>query len=139
VITENHAYTYLRGGRGKVLNARAKQWMADAEAIVRQCIKEQQWKTTQWQKVVVEIKTFWEDNRCRDTHNLYKLLFDSLENAGVFDNDRFGIVHQVDFETDKANPRVELRIYIKEIQGNMPPIPKKAKPTVKPSKVRKAQ
>lgn len=113
------------------MNARAKTWMASAESLIRKAIKEQHWKTTQWQKVVVEVKTYWEDNRCRDTHNLYKLLFDSLENAGVFDNDRFGIVNQVDFEVDKENPRVELRIYIKEEQGNLP---KKSKVVAKKSK-----
>lgn len=58
-------------------------------------------------------------------------LFDSLENAGVFDNDRFGIVNQVDFEVDKDKPRVELRIYVKEDQGNLP---KKSKVVTKKSK-----
>ena len=125
------------------MNDRAQQWMTDAEAMIVKAVKEQQWITTQRHKVVVEIKTFWSSWAVQDTHNLYKLLMDALENARVFDNDRYGLVNQVDFEKDKDNPRVELRVYVKEDQGMLPP-PSKASKVVakkhsKPKKTKKTE
>lgn len=111
-VTENHAYFYRMGRKN--LNSIAKKWMSNAEEITVEEIKKQHWKTTVKQKVIVEIHTYWPDARIRDTHNSYKLLFDALENAKVFDNDRYAMARQIDYSIDRENPRVELKIYVKE-------------------------
>lgn len=112
-ITENHAYFYRMGRKN--LNAAAKKWMSNAEEITRGEIERQHWETTAKHKVVVEIHTYWPDARVRDTHNSYKLLFDALENAKVFDNDRYALARQIDYSIDRENPRVDLKIYLKEV------------------------
>ena len=94
-----------------MLNKRAKDWMSNAEEITCAAIKKQKWKCTEKVKIIVEVTTYWQDRRVRDTHNSYKILMDALENAKVFDNDRYAIVRQIDFSVDKENPRVELVIY----------------------------
>jgi Holliday junction resolvase RusA-like endonuclease len=124
------------------LNARAEAWMAEAKTMIAKAIIEQQWQTTLRSKVIVEVKTYWSSWAVQDTHNLYKLLMDAMESAGVFDNDRFALVNQVDFEKDATSPRVELRVYVKEVQGVLPPPSKAvkakaAKKAVTPKKTKK--
>lgn len=109
-VSSNHAYIYRRRG-GAILNDRARQWMAQAEMVISNEMQQQHWETIGKEKVVVEVTHYWQDRRCRDTSNSYKILLDSLENCGVFENDRYAIVRQQDFFVDRDNPRVELVIY----------------------------
>lgn len=116
-VSSNHAYVY-RGG-GAILNERAREWMFSAETIIMCEMEKQKWKTVIDEKVIVEVTHWWPDKRCRDSHNSYKILLDSLENSGVFSNDRYALVRQGDFFIDRENPRIELVIYR---QADEPPL-----------------
>lgn len=70
------------------------------------------------QKIRCEMHFYFPDNRNRDTHNTFKLLFDAIEDGGLYQNDRYVLPNVLDFETDKANPRLELKFYLKEDINN---------------------
>ena len=105
----NAMYLTTKFGK-RVRTKKAKEWFEEAEAITRKAIKEQGWKRTEKQKVVVNVLTLWGDNRRRDTNNLSKSLADMLEHAGVYDDDCYALIRYIDFGVDKANPRVEMVI-----------------------------
>jgi Holliday junction resolvase RusA-like endonuclease len=62
-------------------------------------------------KVVVEVTAFWPDARGRDMNNLAKITCDALQESGVVVNDKRILWREVDFEIDRANPRLQLDIY----------------------------
>ena len=108
----NHSYFTARNGQ-RILTKKAKEWIYKVQAIAKDEVKKQNWSLKERQKIITEIWTYWPDNRCRDTHNGAKLTFDSLEEI-VYDNDRWVLPRYMDFEVDKENARVELKIYLKE-------------------------
>ena len=110
-ITQNHAFTSMRGRGGQYLNQRARDWMSAAEFAISVAMKQQHWETITDEKVVVKILHFWPDRKQRDTHNSYKLLCDSMENAKVFNNDKYVVVRQQDYYVDKTHPRIEVVVY----------------------------
>jgi len=63
--------------------------------------------------------TYWPDARKRDVDNQGKAIFDALEHAGVFDNDRWALPRYIDFDIDRQNPRVEcvIRRYNEDLDG----------------------
>ena len=94
------------------MTPKAKQWITEVQAIAKTEVEKQNWTPTEKQKVIVEILTYWPDNRRRDCNNGAKLTFDSLESL-VYDDDRWTLPRYMDFNTDKGNPRLELKIYPK--------------------------
>lgn len=107
-ITENHAFFYRKGM--KILNKRGKEWMKNAEHLMQAAIKEQGWETVENEKVIVDLWHYWPDKRVRDCSNSLKLLCDSIQNAGVVNNDRWLLCRQQDFSVDRENPRLEMKI-----------------------------
>lgn len=107
-ITENHAFFYRKGM--KILNKRGKEWMKNAEHLMRLAMEEQGWETVENEKVIVELWHYWPDKRVRDCSNSLKLLCDSIQNAGIVNNDRWLLCRQQDFSVDRDNPRLEMRI-----------------------------
>lgn len=69
------------------------------------------WTTTQNQKVAVNIWVYWNDKRRKDCHNLDKLVLDAM-NEIIFDDDCNALVRFMDFEYDKENPRIEVNFEI---------------------------
>ena len=62
-----------------------------------------------------EMMYYFPDGRNRDTHNTFKLLYDSIEDGGLYPNDRYILPYVKPFVTDKANPRLELEFYYEDI------------------------
>ena len=67
----------------------------------------QGWVFTQKEKIIMEVWTYWPDYRRRDTHNAHKLLADALESI-LYDDDRYVLMRDMDYNVDKKNPRVEI-------------------------------
>ena len=97
----------------RIMTPEARNWKLAAQALAMLAMKKQGWKKTEKEKVVVEQKFFWPDARKRDCSNCEKILSDSL-NGIVFDDDCWLLNRVMDFEIDRENPRVELKIYRKE-------------------------
>lgn len=62
-------------------------------------------------KVVVEARAFWPDARGRDMNNLAKITCDALQASGVIADDKRLLWREMDFEIDRANPRLRLDVY----------------------------
>lgn len=115
--TINHAYINTRSG-GKKLNSNALKYIEKAREITQREMEKQGWTMTEKEKVVLDIYTYFPDNRVRDCHNGGKVLFDTLEGL-VYDNDRYILPRYIDTKVDKNNPRIELKIYkLKENKKN---------------------
>lgn len=105
VPSVNSLYFTTKYGQ-RIRTAKAKEWFSQAEYIIRNAMEVQGWDTTEDTKVVIDIMTYWKDKRKRDVDNQGKAIFDALEHAGVFDNDRWALPRYIDFAVDKENPRV---------------------------------
>lgn len=106
----NHCYITTRNGI-KILNKETKQWFKTVEQIIKQEVFIQGWTKTELTKIVAEAKVYWKDYRTRDTNNLDKNLCDALEGI-VLDNDCYLLIRWIDWEVDKNNPRIELKIRV---------------------------
>jgi len=105
----NHMYRNAKVGRRsvKVLSTEAEMWKNYTIITTKQWRSKNKWSTTRG-KVIVKLWFYFPDNRKRDTHNGLKLLLDALEDAQVYDNDRYALPRVMDFEIDKENPRIEI-------------------------------
>ena len=114
----NALYFTTKFGK-RIRTAKAKEWFAAAEEIIAKAMEEQGWKTTESTKVFIDIMTYLPDARKRDVDNQGKAIFDALEHAGVFDNDRWALPRYIDFAIDRQNPRVEcvIRLFDEEKDG----------------------
>jgi crossover junction endodeoxyribonuclease RusA len=112
-VNHSHREWYSKGRMMRVPTKKTKEWTLDAKCLVMEAAKNSEWQCISKQKVVVEIEVYWPDKRKRDMHNLHKLLADALEGL-VYDDDRWALLRDIDFNYDKKNPRMELKIYRKE-------------------------
>ena len=55
---------------------------------------------------------FYLKNPRSDSHNCKKVLFDSLEQGGMFENDKWILDRTMEVQIDKKNPRVEIYLSI---------------------------
>lgn len=113
----NHSYRRAWIGKGEkkrlaqVLTDKAKAWMEECALRARLTCRKALWSMTEpGVKVVVELRVFWPDDRTHDMNNLHKLTADALEGV-VYANDRYALLRDMDFEIDRANPRLELTWY----------------------------
>lgn len=113
----NHMYINGRIGHRltRILSKSAKSWFEDAIITTRVWKQKNDWQTCQY-KTVVKLWYYFPDHRRRDTHNTLKILMDALEDAGIYVDDRWALPRIMDFEVDKANPRVEMEFEIVEEQ-----------------------
>lgn len=111
-LSVNHCYFTAKNGQ-RILKKEAKDWIAEVKSIAEREVKAQGWTPTEKQKIVAEIYTYWKDNRRRDVHNGCKLTMDALEIL-LYDDDRWVLPRYMDFEVDASNPRVEIKLYLKE-------------------------
>lgn len=102
---------YYNTKHGKILTKAAKQWKAGVMNIADFCVKNQKWKQDNkdvW--YVADMDFYMPDRIVRDTHNTFKLLFDSLEGV-VFPNDYYVKPRVQGVWYDKHNPRLEMTFY----------------------------
>ena len=85
------------------------RWSRDAMLLARVWRRTAQWVPTVREKVIVRLWTYWPDGTYRDTHNLYKVLFDALQGV-LYDNDYWVLPRQQDFIVDRNQPRLELTL-----------------------------
>jgi crossover junction endodeoxyribonuclease RusA len=98
---------YIKGRRMKILKTQAKAWVEDTTFRANQWMKDNQWSTAT-EKTIVRLWFYFPDKRRRDTHNGLKVLLDALEDAGIYEDDKFALPQIIDFEYDKNNPRIEI-------------------------------
>lgn len=101
----NHCYV----GRRKFLTKKAREWFNQAEQIIEEEIKKQGWIKTEKTKIITEAKVYWKTKKTRDTNNLDKNLCDALEGL-ILDNDCYLLIRWIDWDIDKENPRIELKV-----------------------------
>lgn len=91
----------------KTVEARFYQHEVGLRAKIE--VQKQGWVMTKGQKVIMRLLYFWPDNRHRDTDNARKVLCDSLQGI-LYDNDRYILAHDIDWEVDRNNPRIEIEL-----------------------------
>lgn len=107
----NHCYFYIGGKKVKAKDAR--EFDAKVIKLVQEEMSKQ--KVLQFKeqtKIRCNMKYYFPDNRRRDTHNTFKLLFDAIEKGGLYIDDRYVLPCVTDWEIDKANPRLELEFHL---------------------------
>ena len=112
----NHCYApnYLPNQRTRRLTAEARSWKEYARIKAMADARRQGWQTpAKGVKVVVELVAYWPDGRTRDMHNAHKLLMDALEDAGIYQNDKYALARDMDFFIDRQKPRLEVFVYLK--------------------------
>lgn len=102
----NHMYANTRYGK-KVLKAGAKEWYNDVVWSTKLWRRQNNWITAT-EKVIVRLWFYFPDKRRRDTHNGLKGLLDALEDAGVYVDDKWALPRVMDWQVDRANPRIEI-------------------------------
>lgn len=107
--TLNHVYRNVSVNR-RVTTGEGKAWQRMVQQLAVVAMKQQRWEISQGVKIVAEVRIYWPTKRKRDVENVGKLLWDSLEGF-VFDNDQWLLPRYMDFQHDKANPRVEIKFF----------------------------
>lgn len=102
-------YTTDAGRRCRVPTPDAVRWSDQAAWLARNWRQQTGWQLARGTKIIADYWVWWPDGRRRDTHNLEKLLWDTLEGI-LYDDDRWVLSRCQDFGRDARNPRVELRI-----------------------------
>lgn len=105
----NHMYmnTRAKGKGSKKLKPEAEVWKEETVLLASNWRRKNGWKTHPG-KVRVKLWFFHPDRRKRDTHNGLKILLDALEDARIYENDRYALPQIMDFEVDRENPRIEI-------------------------------
>ena len=97
----------------RILKKEAKEWIAEVQRIAADAVESQGWHMSEQEKVIMEIWTYWKDKRKSDVSNRDKISHDALEGI-IYDNDHWLLPRHMDFNVDRENPRLELKIYRKE-------------------------
>ncbi|WP_041695234.1 RusA family crossover junction endodeoxyribonuclease [Alicyclobacillus acidocaldarius] len=110
----NHAYRNFvhprTGRRMRVLSHEAERFKRDAAWLAREWVQRTGWCVPPpGTKVVLRIWYYWSNRRRTDTNNRNKVLLDALEGV-LYVDDRWVLVREMDFEIDKANPRIEIEL-----------------------------
>lgn len=112
-VSVNHAYINMPGG-GRRLSLKAEQWVRYAKQLASEAIKTQKWRTEiegAW--LICDMTFYFPDNRIRDNHNSFKLMFDALEDI-IYQNDRFVLPRVNACYLDRKCPRIELTFYLQK-------------------------
>lgn len=105
----NHMYVNGRIGHrlSRILSSSAKHWMKSAVETTQKWREFNDWKT-QNDKTIVYLWYYFPDHRRRDTHNTLKILMDALEEAGIYEDDKYALPRIMDYVVNKDNPRIEI-------------------------------
>jgi len=108
----NHMYMNTSFGSKQLTNS-AKKLFIELQDMIEQELLLQEWQPTYKTKVIMELNFFLDDNRKKDTHNMLKILCDSF-NGIAFDDDYWLLPNIINFEVEPNNPRIEIKLKIKE-------------------------
>lgn len=106
VPSVNHCYRNVAINR-RIMTPTAKAWVQEVQLKAKLAAREQGWRFSSNEKLVMELTTYWPDRRKRDTHNQHKLLCDALEGV-LYKDDRWVLIRDIDFRLDRGKPRVEV-------------------------------
>ena len=90
--------------------AKSKKWKQKATFIIKEAIIDQEWYTAprgMWLDVYVD---YYFEKKGQDPNNYLKLLYDVMENCGVYENDDMAKPQTGLVVIDKFNPRLEITV-----------------------------
>jgi len=96
--------------RYKIKSAKTCTWIHAARMIAQKECRNQMWKCSKDEKIVMELTVFWGNNRRQDVHNLHKISADALQGI-VYEDDRWLLIRDINFSVDKKTPRAEFVFY----------------------------
>lgn len=111
-------HMYIMTGKSKTLNRKALDYIRQAQRAAKEAIEKYNWhKEKEGVWLYVDLYFYMPDRRKRDTHNVTKILMDSLE-LMLFEDDYNCLVRSQAVFLDRENPRLELVMYPQlEIEG----------------------
>jgi crossover junction endodeoxyribonuclease RusA len=112
----NHVYRNVAINR-RILMPKGKAWKEEVGWIAATQRAKQSWAFSTKEKLVMELEIFWPDRRRRDADNCLKLLADTLEGI-LFEDDKWILPRVLNWDVDKDDPRVEVKIYKLNNGGN---------------------
>jgi Holliday junction resolvase RusA-like endonuclease len=100
---------YINAGGGvRRLNTAAEDKLKEWHNLSRIWAQKNKWMPRQiGTKVIADMIFYLPDDSIRDTHNVKKLLLDSLEGI-IHENDMWILDRTIDFKFDKNSPRIEI-------------------------------
>lgn len=108
VPSVNHLYFNCHGRRA--MTSQGKAYKAGLGTLAAFEKDRQNWVYQIGKKIVMELRFFWPDRRRRDCDNLLKIIQDSFSGI-LYDDDRWVLPRVMNWQLDKLNPRVELKIF----------------------------
>ena len=108
VPSVNHLYFNCHGRRA--MTTKGKEYKTGVGNIAIYQRQKQGWEITAGEKVVMELRVFWADRRRRDTDNIIKIIQDSFIGI-LYDDDRWVLPRIMDWNLDKDDPRVEIKLF----------------------------
>ena len=106
-LSINHMYVRTRYG-GQRLSAKAEKYVADTRAKVLAVMEDECFKkviNASW--YYLDLVIYMPDKKIRDSHNMLKLLLDTLETV-LFTNDYYILPNIKTVELDRENPRIDI-------------------------------
>ena len=95
----------------------AKEYKEYVKNIVHRELKVQDWNCIDKEHYIEVNLTYYLNKKRKDSHNLEKVLFDSLMSAGLYPDDDILIPRTNNIYIDKYNPRVEVELVMSEKRG----------------------
>jgi len=119
----NHMYANItvKGRRMRVYTTEAKKWRKKAGWDIKNAINKARWKALD-EKTVMEFWAYWPTLHERDMDNLLKITQDALKTFRVVTSDHYIIPRAMDYDLDRTDPRLELCIWPKKLEGGPPTI-----------------
>lgn len=106
-LSVNHMYVRTYKG-GQRLSKEAEAYVNRTRAYILEVMQDENFKminNASWH--YADLVFYMPDKRCRDSHNLLKLLLDTLETT-LFHNDYYILPRIQSVELDRTNPRIEM-------------------------------
>ena len=106
-LSINHMYVRTYKG-GQTLSKLAKDYVLKTRAKVQEVMMDNHFKkvsNASW--YYLDLVIYMPDKKCRDSHNMLKLLLDTLQDI-LFENDYYIMPRILGVELDRTNPRVEV-------------------------------
>lgn len=94
-----------------------KDYEKYATQIIKREISKQNWSCSNKDNFIKVESVYYLEKKRKDSHNLEKVLFDVLVNAGVIPDDDILLPTTKNVYIDKENPRVELVISMADKKG----------------------
>jgi Holliday junction resolvase RusA-like endonuclease len=111
-VSLNHIYTTNQFTYQRVLNSQGRKWMDDCIWLLKDKIISLREITCSFNRVKIDIKFYFPDERRRDLDNYLKLTHDILVKSSLIKDDNWRIIKEERLRgfLDRKNPRMEMII-----------------------------